>query len=110
MDDGEQLRRFRALARAHFPPDLFEWALARIRPHASRNECLRRAGELIGGSRWSQAQAISEAIETFRAQPGWLKFVWQPDLPAHHVQAAVRLDLDTPSGVRQLLRILDDGD
>lgn len=115
MNDAEHLARLRVAAMTgRLPPDLGKWALqlcesrvASVERRALRNEMLRQAATVHGGSRYAAARDIRQALQLFRDNPargGLQDFAVASFLT--YVQRAWQVDPERPATLRQLLVVL----
>jgi len=116
MSDIGKLLQLTAVVRNRepLPRDVARWALdcvARALPPAARtdarNQLLREAAALVGGSRWARMRALQTAIEDERKQ------MTDPQPPpagtvADFVHRALLVDPACPTSESQLLRVLAD--
>lgn len=112
---AEQLSRARALLHARLPADLATWIEEQLEANASadylrlrRDQCLRQAGEIFGGSVNNRATRILECACTLeRCWPLYRERAPEPGTAFGAVHAA-RLILPVPRR-RQLLKLLARG-
>ena len=105
---GDQLRRLRvANETGVLPRDLGVWLIDELARVASdnvkreaRDQLLREAGELIGGSAWARAHRIAAELGTLNRRRR------DEDPIGRAVRQAVELDPRCPTSHRQILRIL----
>jgi hypothetical protein len=95
------------------PRDLAAWALEELEELApagervdARNALLRRAADLVSGSRWAKAIRLERELRTLAASPR-LRERAADDGVRELVARALEVDPDAPASRRQLLRILD---
>lgn len=106
VSEADQLARLRvACATGRLPADLGAWAverLAEVLPardlEAARNDRLRRAALLVGGSTWARARVLRAALVS--------KHATVPEQVRRLVDEAHALDPACPRSLRQLVRLL----
>jgi hypothetical protein len=106
-----------ACARQSLPPAAVRWAAARVLDTLSlrereraRNAALRRAAELIPGTRWMKASTLRD--ESQQVAEEWTLHVHRPPAPAtveSHLVTAMTIG-DLPMSRKQLLRVLTTDD
>lgn len=120
MDDAERLLQLvhAAHARESLPADLGPWlaslalaSMSATEREEARNECIRRAAALIPGGRWAKMRGVQSELETVRDE--WTlhsRFPPERGSVTAYVVDALLIDWNTPSSIRQLLRILKEDD
>ena len=111
--DVALLARLRvATITGRLPADVGRWALDLIEEHlpalertAARNRHLRAAADLATGTSWAKASRLRAELIATRSRNGHEP---APGTIEHHVREAVRIDPDTPSSTRHLLRVVTD--
>jgi hypothetical protein len=109
---GEQIARLRvARETGRLAPDLGTWVLeelAELAPAgervAARNALLRRAADLVTGSRWAKARRLEREIAALRSR--LRERAADVDGVRELVARALEVDPDLPTSRRQLLRVL----
>ena len=112
---ADQLARARALLHARIPPDLATWILAQLDDQVRadylrkrRDEYLRQAGELIGGTVNGRAsQILRHAAPLERCWPVYRERDPEPGTALGAVHSAMRI-MPIPKR-RQLLKVLQRG-
>jgi hypothetical protein len=111
--DADLLARLRVAVAAGraVPADVAAWALdaldallPALELVSARNRHLRAAATLVAGSTWAKASRLRAEIiaaRTRRDDPA-------PGTIEHHVREALRIDPETPTSTRHLLRVLTD--
>lgn len=95
------------------PAEVGRWALDVIEEHlpaleltAARNRHLRAAADLVSGTAWAKASRLRAEIIATRSRNGSREPA--PGTVEHHVHEAVRIDPETPTSLRHLLRVVTD--
>jgi hypothetical protein len=113
--DFDNLVRLRvAVATGTLPRDLGQWALERAQKSIGAQQAryvwvpiLRTAASLLEGSTRSRAKELAACASEFKRYPDLVfTAVYTSNDYRHHVQAAMRIDPELPSGWRQLARLI----
>ena len=108
MSDAAQMARLRvARETGALPRDLAEWAIQRIAElspdaerQALRDDLLREAGRILGGSAWSRATTIAAELEAMHRRHT------EPTDVRRLLAEALELDPTCPRSVRHLFRVI----